>query len=28
VTHDSTADGEWGEALWKARYVMGLVSPA
>ncbi len=28
VTHDSTADGEWEEALWKARYVMGLVSPA
>jgi para-aminobenzoate synthetase component 1 len=27
VTHDSTADGEWEEALWKARYVMGLVSP-
>ena len=26
VTHDSTADGEWEEALWKARYVMGLVS--
>ena len=28
VTQDSTADGEWEEALWKARYVMGLVTPA
>ena len=25
VVHDSTADGEWEEALWKARYVQGLV---
>ncbi len=28
ITHDSTAEGEWQEALWKARYVTGLVSPA
>ncbi len=28
VTHDSTADGEWEEALWKARYLTGLVTPA
>ena len=27
VTHDSTADGEWEEALWKARYLTGLASP-
>jgi para-aminobenzoate synthetase component I len=27
VTQDSTADGEWEEALWKARYVTGLASP-
>ncbi len=27
VTHDSTADGEWEEALWKARYVKGLIEP-
>ena len=27
VTHDSTADGEWEEALWKARYVTGLTRP-
>jgi para-aminobenzoate synthetase component I len=26
VVQDSTADGEWEEALWKARYVQGLVS--
>jgi para-aminobenzoate synthetase component 1 len=25
VVQDSTADGEWEEALWKARYVQGLV---
>ncbi len=24
VVHDSTADGEWEEALWKARYATGL----
>ncbi len=24
VVHDSTADGEWEEALWKARFVTGL----
>ena len=24
VVHDSTADGEWEEALWKARYAEGL----
>lgn len=28
VVYDSTADGEWEEALWKARYVKGLASPA
>ena len=28
VTQDSTADGEWEEALWKARYVRGLLTPA
>lgn len=30
VVHDSTADGEWEEALWKARYATGLLatSPA
>ena len=28
VVQDSTADGEWEEALWKARYVRGLVPPA
>ena len=26
ITHDSTADGEWEEALWKARYVTGLAN--
>ncbi len=26
VVQDSTAEGEWEEALWKARYVQGLVS--
>jgi para-aminobenzoate synthetase component I len=26
IVQDSTADGEWEEALWKARYVNGLVS--
>ena len=26
VVQDSTADGEWEEAHWKARYVTGLVS--
>ena len=25
VVHDSTAGGEWDEALWKARYAEGLV---
>ena len=25
VVQDSTASGEWEEALWKARYVQGLV---
>jgi len=24
VVHDSTAQGEWEEALWKARYITGL----
>ena len=24
VVQDSTADGEWQEALWKARYMNGL----
>lgn len=28
VVQDSTADGEWEEALWKARYVQGLVRRA
>ena len=28
VVYDSTASGEWEEALWKARYVQGLVSRA
>ena len=28
VVQDSTADGEWEEALWKARYLQGLVLPA
>lgn len=28
VVQDSTAAGEWEEALWKARYVQGLVSRA
>lgn len=28
VVQDSTALGEWEEALWKARYVQGLVSRA
>jgi para-aminobenzoate synthetase component 1 len=28
VTHDSTADGEWEEALWKTRYVRGLLATA
>ncbi len=28
VTHGSTAEGEWQEALWKARYLNGLVTPA
>jgi len=27
VVQDSTADGEWEEALWKARYVRGLTRP-
>ena len=27
VVQDSTPDGEWEEALWKARYVQGLVRP-
>ncbi len=27
VVQDSTTDGEWEEALWKARYVQGLVKP-
>lgn len=27
VVHDSTADGEWEEALWKTRYAQRLVSP-
>ena len=25
VVQDSTTDGEWEEALWKAAYVQGLV---
>ena len=28
LTHGSTADGEWEEALWKAAYVQGLVRRA
>lgn len=28
VVQDSTTDGEWEEALWKARYMQGLVRPA
>ena len=28
VTQGSTAEGEWQEALWKARYLTGLVRPA
>ncbi|MBC7740176.1 MAG: aminodeoxychorismate synthase component I [Candidatus Saccharibacteria bacterium] len=28
VTQDSTVEGEWEEALWKTRYVRGLVTPA
>ena len=28
VVQDSTADGEWEEALWKARYMQGLVRRA
>lgn len=28
VVQDSTPDGEWEEALWKARYLQGLVRPA
>ena len=28
VVQDSTADGEWEEALWKARYAQALVNPA
>jgi para-aminobenzoate synthetase component I len=27
LTHGSTADGEWEEALWKARFVKAAVSP-
>ncbi len=27
VVQDSTPDGEWEEALWKARYLQGLVRP-
>ncbi len=27
VTYDSTAEGEWEEALWKARYAAGLTTP-
>ena len=27
VTHDSTAVGEWEEAMWKTRYMRGLTSP-
>jgi len=27
VVQDSTATGEWEEALWKARYAQALVSP-
>ena len=28
VVQDSTAEGEWEEALWKARYLQGLSRPA
>ncbi len=28
VVQDSTATGEWEEALWKARFVQGLANPA
>ncbi len=28
ITHDSTAEGEWQEALWKTRYLKALVTPA
>ena len=28
LTHGSTAQGEWEEALWKARFVKAAVSPA
>jgi para-aminobenzoate synthetase component 1 len=28
LTHGSTADGEWEEALWKARFVKAAVRPA
>jgi para-aminobenzoate synthetase component 1 len=28
VVQDSTTEGEWEEALWKARYVQGLVKRA
>ncbi len=27
IVQDSTADGEWEEALWKARYLKGLIRP-
>ena len=27
VVHDSTAQGEWEEALWKARYAEGISAP-
>ena len=27
VVQDSTCEGEWEEAHWKARYVTGLVRP-
>ncbi len=27
VVQDSTAEGEWEEALWKARYMQGLTTP-
>ena len=28
VVHDSTAEGEWEEALWKARFAEGLARRA
>ena len=28
ITQGSTANGEWEEALWKARYLSGLTTPA